>query len=336
MGHRGNPPSLPPARPRAVDVVQQTNRHVFGQEEEGSEQRPLTVHPSLTRPKVTWNRGQHSVVGQLSREESWQLQSGKKDFPSGPLDLYRKKASFSWKELALFWDGEEIIKVKHNVFRILENDPLFARQPGEDISVEKYRELTFLRCKRLFEYDFLTLADIVQDPLNGLAVVHCLGMYDWSLLSVYSLTKLMFGGTVLNSGSNRHHQFVEKVINMEIFGCFALTELSHGSNARAMRTTAKYDPETKEFIINSPDFEAAKFWIGNMGKTATHAVVFAQLETPNGVCQGLHSFIVQVVFASRLRQQYLAEGCSFAGTTKQQSLAEMQWFCEQGELAVSD
>lgn len=50
----------------------------------------------------------------------------------------------------------------------------------------------------------------------------------------------------------------------------------------------------QEFIINSPDFEAAKFWVGNMGKHATHAVVYAQLYTPDGQCQGLHSFIVQV------------------------------------------
>lgn len=50
----------------------------------------------------------------------------------------------------------------------------------------------------------------------------------------------------------------------------------------------------QEFIIHSPDFEAAKFWIGNMGKTATHAVVFAQLYTPGGQCHGLHAFMVQV------------------------------------------
>lgn len=50
----------------------------------------------------------------------------------------------------------------------------------------------------------------------------------------------------------------------------------------------------QEFIINTPDFEAAKFWVGNMGKHATHAVVYAQLYTPDGQCQGLHSFIVQV------------------------------------------
>eukprot|EP00064_Thunnus_orientalis_P016405 superscaffoldBa00003248_g16470 len=48
----------------------------------------------------------------------------------------------------------------------------------------------------------------------------------------------------------------------------------------------------KEFVINSPDFEAAKFWVGNLGKTATHALVFAQLYTPDQVCHGLHSFLV--------------------------------------------
>lgn len=29
------------------------------------------------------------------------------DLPSGPLDVYRKKASFNWKDMVLFIDGEE-------------------------------------------------------------------------------------------------------------------------------------------------------------------------------------------------------------------------------------
>lgn len=37
-----------------------------------------------------------------------------------------------------------------------------------------------------------------------------------------------------------------------------------------------------------------------MGKHATHAVVYAQLYTPDGQCQGLHSFIVQVEWKYRL------------------------------------
>lgn len=55
-----------------------------------------------------------------------------------------------------------------------------------------------------------------------------------------------------------------------------------------------YSFSLQEFVINSPDFEAAKFWIGNLGKTATHAVVYAQLYTPDKACHGLHSFVVPV------------------------------------------
>ena len=45
-------------------------------------------------------------------------------------------------------------------------------------------------------------------------------------------------------------------------------------------------------MINTPDIEAVKCWVGNMGNLATHAVMFAQLYTPDGVCHGLHVFLV--------------------------------------------
>jgi len=34
------------------------------------------------------------------------------DFPPGPLDLYRKQASFDWKKLKLFLEDESIFEFK--------------------------------------------------------------------------------------------------------------------------------------------------------------------------------------------------------------------------------
>ncbi|XP_036902383.1 peroxisomal acyl-coenzyme A oxidase 3 isoform X2 [Sturnira hondurensis] len=216
------------------------------------------------------------------------------DFPSGPLHVYRARASFNWKELALFLEDEDILRLKKTIFSALENDPLFTHPRGCDLSMEQYRELTFRRCKRIFEYDFSLPGDLLQNPLKALVLVNCLGMYDWSLAIKVMLHAYIFVSAIYNSGLERHFKYIPKVFSMEVFGCLALTELSHGSNIKAIRTTAHYDPATEEFILHSPDFEAAKFWVGNMGKTATHAVVFAQLYTPGGQCHGLFPFVVQI------------------------------------------
>lgn len=59
---------------------------------------------------------------------------------------------------------------------------------------------------------------------------------------------------------------------LQVLGCFALTEVGHGSNTKMMRTTATYDPKTQEFILHTPDFQAAKCWVGNLGRNRSFPV----------------------------------------------------------------
>ena len=57
---------------------------------------------------------------------------------------------------------------------------------------------------------------------------------------------------------------------MEDIGCFGLTELGYGNNAVEMETTAIYDKDTKEFIVNTPHPLAQKYWITNGAIHAKH------------------------------------------------------------------
>ena len=79
--------------------------------------------------------------------------------------------------------------------------------------------------------------------------------------------------TVREQASEEQQKYwMPKILNHDIIGCYAQTELGHGSNVRGLETVAKWDPIEKEFEIHSPTLTASKWWNGSMGRTATHAV----------------------------------------------------------------
>ncbi|KAM3914897.1 peroxisomal acyl-coenzyme A oxidase 2-like [Leptodactylus fuscus] len=100
--------------------------------------------------------------------------------------------------------------------------------------------------------------------------------------------------TINNLGTDEQiAKWIPLARNYKIFGTYAQAELGHGTHLRGLETTATFDPNTQEFIIDTPQITATKWWPGDLGKTSTHAVVLAQLYS-NGKNYGMHPFIVQV------------------------------------------
>lgn len=79
----------------------------------------------------------------------------------------------------------------------------------------------------------------------------------------------------------------------KILGCYAQTELGHGSDVARLETTAILDKSTDEFVIHSPTLSSTKFWPGDLGRSTTHAIVFARLII-DSQDYGVNAFVVQL------------------------------------------
>jgi acyl-CoA oxidase len=117
---------------------------------------------------------------------------------------------------------------------------------------------------------------------------------DLSILVKVGVQFGLFGGAILQLGSKNHHDaYIADLVSGDLMGCFAMTETGHGSNVQALGTQAVYDPDTREFVITTPDDRSRKDYIGNAAAHASLAVVFAQLQI-GGNPEGVHAFVVPI------------------------------------------
>lgn len=119
-----------------------------------------------------------------------------------------------------------------------------------------------------------------------------LGYGDLSLLVKAGVQWGLFGGAIQALGTRVHHErYLPAVMDLDLLGCFAMTETGHGSDVQNLRTTATYDPATREFVVHTPEPSARKDYIGNAARDGRMAVVFAQLVT-QGRGHGVHALLV--------------------------------------------
>ncbi len=134
----------------------------------------------------------------------------------------------------------------------------------------------------------------MSDPAGSVVAHEMLGFGDLSLMVKAGVQWGLFGGAVQLLGTRRHHErYLRDIMDLQLAGCFAMTETGHGPDVQHLRTTATYDPAAGEFVISTPDAAARKDYIGNAARDGRMAVVFAQLIV-DGAGRGVHALLVPI------------------------------------------
>ncbi|CAN6570282.1 unnamed protein product [Malus baccata var. baccata] len=169
--------------------------------------------------------------------------------------------------------------------------------PDYNQSMEQQRQMTMKRIAYLLDRGVFKgwLTDKgVDAELRKFAFFEVIGIFDHSLAVKLGVHFFLWGGAIQFFGTKRHHdKWLSDTENYTIKGCFAMSELGHGSNVRGIETVTTYDSSTGEFVINTPCESAQKYWIGGAANHATHTIVFSQLSI-SGNNQGVHALIAQI------------------------------------------
>nr|WP_237439854.1 acyl-CoA dehydrogenase [Amycolatopsis rubida] len=167
------------------------------------------------------------------------------------------------------------------------------------LDVEAHRVQVLEQLRKLAETDrpalgFDAAYGGLSDVGGSVLSFEMLGYGDLSLMVKAGVQWGLFGGAVQLLGTAAHHEkYLRRIMDLDLLGCFAMTEHGHGSDVQHLHTTATYDPAAREFVVHSPDPGATKEYIGNAARDGQLAVVFAQLIT-GGESRGVHAFLVPI------------------------------------------
>ncbi|CAL1532088.1 unnamed protein product [Lymnaea stagnalis] len=197
----------------------------------------------------------------------------------------RATASFNVTELTHILDGgPEKTRRRKELEHLVLTDPVFKNQDvlymnkseAYDHAVHKSVRLIQLRKKYLWSDEE---AELVAQKINASE-------------EAFTLHRDMFMPALERLCTDEQKaKWLPLAINHHIIGTYAQTELGHGTNLMKLETTATFDANNEEFVLNTPRISSMKWWPGALGKSSTHAIVLAQL-TIGTRHYGLQAFIV--------------------------------------------
>ncbi|KAI9290823.1 acyl-CoA oxidase [Neoconidiobolus thromboides FSU 785] len=199
------------------------------------------------------------------------------------LAVNRKTKTFNEDELScLIYDSKQNLEHILKLTNIVEKDRAFNKE-----------KLIYMDRKEAIQWNFNVAKRILE-----LKAIYSLSDEDVNIIiSIIDVPNPLYLHSIFVNAVNtqmdsiQNKPWLDKINQFKVLGCYAQTELGHGSALSNLETTATYDPTSDSFIIHSPTISSAKFWPGGLANFSNHCLLYAQLYI-KGKCYGPHGFIV--------------------------------------------
>jgi len=203
---------------------------------------------------------------------------------AGILPTERKKATFVTEKLTNILDGDEKKTARRRfILSPTEGQDLSDKSHWTRPEMLKHHVKHFIDVHKDYWTSFIPTREEAGWMMEN-------SMFSGAFMNHYGL---FLPTLAAQCDTEQKMKYLPPTLQMQIIGCYAQTELGHGSNVRGLMTIAEYDKEAQEFVLNTPTLRSIKWWPGALGKVGTHAIVYAQLIIDKKE-YGVHAFIVQI------------------------------------------
>lgn len=172
-------------------------------------------------------------------------------------------------------------------------DDLFM--PQEGLTAVGAARLSYERARFIVAWLRARAIDVAQNPRALFLLHELVGPVDGTACTILGIHFCLAIGSIVAMGQNRTElrPILAELREMRSVGVFLATELGYGNSVMSLETTARYEPATDEFVLNSPSPKSLKFMPNTTLPVPKIAVVLAKLLVEGRDC-GVFPFVVRL------------------------------------------